>query len=214
MYSIYLFDLDGTITDSEEGITKSVEYALNKWNIEVADRSELRKFIGPPLTYSFMTYYGFSAEDAKKAVDAYREYYSETGIFENRVYDGIEDVFKELIRTGKKIVLATSKPEIFANRILEHFGLSEYFDFTAGAVLDVNGRNKKDEIITYALENISYKDKSEIIMIGDRRHDILGAKVNGIASVGVLYGFGDRAELEEAGADYIIERPEEILNID
>lgn len=210
MFDVYLFDLDGTLTDPREGITNSVAYALKKFGIEVADKRSLYKFIGPPLVDAFAEYYGFSPEDSKKATEFYRETFRVKGIFENEVYDGTKEVLSALKQKGKTVVLATAKPEEFANRILDHFELDRYFDFVAGATFD-SSRNSKDAVIRYALENIEAKDKSKIVMIGDREHDIIGAKTNGIASIGVLYGFGDRNELETAGADYIVKNIDDIL---
>lgn len=208
-YQTYLFDLDGTITDSSAGITNSVMYALKKFGIEEGDRRKLYKFIGPPLTDSFREYYGFSEKKAWEAVAYYREYYQEKGIFENRVYDGFEDMLRTLKSAGKRLIVATSKPEIYAGRIIEHFGLSSYFDYVAGMELD-GGRGTKAEVIWYALKVCGIEDKQTVLMVGDREHDVIGAKETGIDCLGVLYGFGDREELERAGADYIVETPRDI----
>jgi phosphoglycolate phosphatase len=210
MYDIILFDLDGTLTDPGIGITNSVAHALAHWNIEVADRAELYKFIGPPLSDSFMRYYGFSEEDAIHAIAVYREYFSVKGLYENEVYPGIPELLSALKAAGKTVVLATSKPEGFAVEILRHFGLYDYFDIIAGASMD-ESRNKKADVIAYAISQMKNPDLSRMIMIGDREHDILGAKQIGIDSIGVLYGYGDRAEHEKAGATYIAERVEDIL---
>lgn len=210
MYDYFLFDLDGTLTDPGLGITNSVAYALEKYHITVEDRRELYPFIGPPLRHSFSEFYGFDEEKTKEAVAFYREYFSEKGLFENEVYEGIPEVLSQLKQAGKKLLVATSKPEEFTNRILEHFGLAEYFDFVAGATMDET-RNEKADIIAYALEQISDADKSKIVMVGDRKFDILGARENGIDSIGVLYGYGSRAELEEAQATHIVEKPENLL---
>jgi len=210
MYEYCFFDLDGTLTDPGIGITNSVMYALEKYHITVSDRSELYQFIGPPLLDSFQRFYGFSPEQAMEAVNYYREYYRETGIFENRVYDGIPAVLKRLESHGKKIVLATSKPEGFAKQILEHFDLMRYFAFVAGANMDET-RTKKDEVIGYALESCGITDISKVVMIGDREYDILGARKFGMDSIGVLFGYGSRAELKEAGATYLAERESDIL---
>lgn len=210
-YDTFFFDLDGTITDSAPGITNSVIYALKKYGIEENDYEKLCKFIGPPLDVSFQEYYGFSKEQSLEAIEYYREYYKDKGIFENSVYDGFEEVVKQLKEAGKRLIVATSKPEPFARRIIEHFGLSPYFDYVAGMELD-GRRGSKEEVINYALEACGIKDKSKVLMVGDRRHDVIGARAAGIACLGVLYGFGTREELEAAGAAYIIERPEEILN--
>ena len=210
MYDIILFDLDGTLTDPGIGITNSVAHALAHWNIEVKDRAELYKFIGPPLSDSFMRYYGFSEEDAMHAITVYREYFSVKGLYENEVYPGIPELLQSLKKMGKIVVLATSKPEGFAVEILRHFGLYDYFDIIAGASMD-ESRNKKADVIAYAISQMNDPDLSRLIMIGDREHDILGAKQIGIDSIGVLYGYGDRAEHEQAGATYIAEKVEDIL---
>ena len=210
MYDIVLFDLDGTLTDPGLGITNSVAYALKKWNIEVADRTTLYKFIGPPLSDSFKRYYGFSEEDSLKAIEYYREYFRDKGIFENEVYEGVVDLLETLRAQGKKVVLATSKPEGFAKTILEHFQLAKYFDFVAGASMD-ESRNKKGAVIAYALESCGITDKSAVVMVGDREHDVLGAKENDLDSIGVLFGYGSREELEAAGATYIAETVSDIL---
>lgn len=210
-FKTILFDLDGTLTDPGEGITNSVAYALEKYNIKVSDRSELYKFIGPPLMYSFKEFYGFDEENCKKAVSLYREYFRNKGLFENVVYDGIPELLQKLKSNGLQLVVATSKPEEFTIRILKHFDLYKYFDFIAGATMDER-RNDKADIIKYALENIQYTYPSEIIMVGDRKHDIIGAAKNGIDTIAVLYGYGNRQEFVEAGAKYIVSNIEELYN--
>ena len=202
-YQIVLFDLDGTLTDPGVGITNSVAYALKKYGIEVADKTQLYPFIGPPLIDSFEKYYGFSEEEAKHAVTLYREYFREKGIFENEVYDGIAPMLEHLTDNGKTLIVATSKPEIFARQILEHFQLDGCFRYIAGANLD-GTRSKKNEVIEYALEACDVTDRSSAVMIGDRDYDIIGAQKTGLDSVGVLYGYGNRAELERAQATYIV----------
>ena len=212
MYKYVLFDLDGTLTNSELGITKSVQHALKKFGIEVEDRTVLRPFIGPPLGESFQVYYGMSKEESERAIEYYRERFSVKGLYENEVYEGVEKMLQDLKESGKKLILATSKPEKFTMLILEHFDLLKYFDFVAGATMD-GSRGEKADVIRYALEISGIEDKSEAIMVGDRKFDILGAKENGLASIGVLYGFGDRVELTEAGADYIVEKAEDIVKV-
>lgn len=212
MFDYYFFDLDGTLTDPGIGITNSVMFALKKYGIEVEKRSDLYKFIGPPLKNSFMKYYGFSEEEALKAVEYYREYFRPTGMFENTVYPDIEEALKALADNGKKLVVATAKPEVFAVEILKHFDLAKYFTFIAGASLD-SSRPNKDAVIAYALNALEITDKSSVIMIGDRDQDINGAKNNGISSCGVLYGYGSLSELTECGADYIIKNPLELKSI-
>lgn len=209
-YDYLLFDLDGTLTDPAEGITNSVVHALNKWGIEVSDKKELYCFIGPPLSASFKKYFGFSEEDSLKCVEYYREYFRDRGIFENKVYEGIPELLDHLRKEGKTIILATSKPEKFAKQILEHFDLAKYFDFVAGASMD-ESRNKKEDVIRYALEMSHVADTSRALMIGDREQDIVGARLNSLDSLGVLYGYGDREEHTAAGATYIAETVEDIL---
>ena len=210
MYKYLLFDLDGTLTDPGLGITNSVMYALKKFDIHVEDRTELYKFIGPPLRDSFETFYGFSSEKSELAVRYYREYYKEHGLYENEVYDGIPELLIQLKEQGKSLIVATSKPEAFSTTILKHFKLYDYFDFVAGATMDET-RNKKADIIKYAMESCNISEKSSAIMIGDREHDIIGAKENGLDSIGVLFGYGSLDELQKAGATYIAEKPEDIL---
>ena len=210
MYQHILFDLDGTLTNPELGITSSVMYALEKFNIKVEDRKELHPFIGPPLSYSFQTYYGLSEADSELAIKYYRERFSVKGLYENEVYEGVEKLLQQLKESGKTLIIATSKPEEYTLKILEHFHLLKYFDYVAGATMD-GSRGEKADVIRYALEISGIQDKSKAIMIGDRKYDILGAKENGLDSIGVLFGFGDYEELTNAGADYIAENVEDIL---
>lgn len=207
-FDTVLFDLDGTLTDPGEGITNSVAYALRKWGIEPPERQALYCFIGPPLVDSFMKYYGFTPENAQRAVEDYREYFRDRGIFENAVYDGVPALLQGLREAGLRVVLATSKPEEFAVTILEHFGLAQWFDAVAGASMD-GSRSKKGDVIAYALARCG----GRAVMVGDRKHDILGAKENGLPSVGVLYGYGSREELLAAGADKLVETPQQLLRL-
>ncbi len=212
MYNNILFDLDGTLTDPGLGITNSVAYALKKFNITVSDRTELYKFIGPPLQNSFKQFYGFDENETIEAVEYYREYFTNTGIYENKLYDGIEEILKSLKNDCKKIILATSKPETFAIRILELFSIKKYFDFVVGATMD-GTRSEKADIIKYALEKNKIVDLNSTIMVGDRKHDVLGAKTNGIDTIGVLFGYGSKEELVDAGAKYLAKLPGDILKI-
>ena len=203
-YSTILFDLDGTLTDPGLGITNSVRYALGKFGIDVTDRSRLYGFIGPPLRESFARYYGFSEKDAEMAVAYYREYFAPRGLYENTVYGGIESLLAELKQRGSAILLATLKPTVFAEKVLVHFGLDKYMDFVSGSELD-GSFSDKHEVIERAFSTCRTADHTSAVMVGDRAQDILAAKQSGIASVGVLYGYGGRAELTEAGADHIAE---------
>ena len=213
-YQVVLFDLDGTVTDSGPGIMNSVQYALGRFGIENPDRAVLRRFVGPPLNDSFERFYGFSTEEAMKAVQYYREYYSAGGIFENTVYDGMEETLRRLKEAGCRIYLATSKPQVFSEQILDHFGLTPFFDGIVGSFLD-GTRVNKAEVVEEALRQAGITDEnlSSAVMVGDREYDIIGAHKHGIAAIGVLFGYGSREELEKAGADGIAAAPEDILRI-
>lgn len=211
-YKTILFDLDGTITDSAEGIIHSVAYALKKMNLYVPAQSELYSFIGPPLNESFKNQYHLDEQLTNQAVRYYRDYYQDKGMYENRIYEGIPKVLADLKQAGCNLYIATSKPEIYAKQILTHFDLAHYFTEIYGASLD-GVRSKKGDVIHYALNEAKLTKLEETIMIGDRSHDIVGAKENHLASIGVLYGFGNQAELKIAGADYIAITPEEIEKI-
>ncbi len=211
-YKYCLFDLDGTLTDPAIGITNSVMNALDKYGIHVNDRSELFPFIGPPLDQSFMTFFGFSQEDADQAIKYYREYFSVKGLFENEVYDGIPEMLSELKKRGVILAIATSKPYEFTVRILEHFDLMKYFDHIGAATMD--GRiSKKEDVILNLLDQLDVKDKSTILMVGDRHHDIDGAKANGLDSAGVLWGYGSEEELAGAGAEYLLREPSDLWKL-
>lgn len=212
-YTTVLFDLDGTLTDPGEGIVNSVAYALNKYGIEVEDKKSLYKFIGPPLLVSFSTYYGFNEEKSREAIEFYREYYKVKGINECKLFDGIKELLESLKKSGYKIALATSKPELFAHIVLQNYGIDKYFDFIGGATIDEKTRYTKEHVLEYVLSNIEEKDRSKILMIGDRCFDINGAKAYGLDSVGVTFGYGTREELEESGATYIVDTPKEIENL-
>ena len=212
MYNYILFDLDGTITDTGEGIYNGVIYALGKYGITENNKTTLNNFIGPPLVDSFMKYYSFSKEKALQAVEYYREFYKSKGIYQNTLYNGISELIKTLKQQGKKVILATSKPQPFAEIILKQYDLLKYFDCVVGATFD-DSLNYKSDVIRVALENSGVTDKSMAIMIGDRHYDIEGAKENNIDSIGVIYGYGDLEELKNADANYIAENTQDILNI-
>lgn len=211
MYNTVFFDLDGTITDSSAGILNSVEYALKKYGAALPAREKLYFFIGPPLDASFAELLGITLTEAATLVKYYREYYRETGIFENLLYSGIEKLLSDIKKTGRKIVLATSKPEEFAVKILKHFKIDKYFDVIAGATFD-GTRSEKDDVLAYAIEKAGVTDITSCVMVGDRKYDCIGAAHFRMDSIGVLYGFGNRDELTAAGARYIAETPDDIFN--
>lgn len=202
MYDIVLFDLDGTLTDPKEGITKSVQYALGKMGIVEEDLEKLTIFIGPPLAASFKEFYHMNDEEAEQALQYYRERFSKVGLYENAVYNGIKELLEALQKQGKTIFVATSKPTIFSIKILEHFGLIDFFKAVIGSELD-GTRVEKDEVIAFVLSQIHQYDLKKIVMVGDRKFDILGAQKNGIDVIGVSYGYGSYEELTQAKPNYI-----------
>lgn len=212
MYDVILFDLDGTLTDPGEGITNSVAHALKKLGIPVPERRALYKFIGPPLYQSFMDFYGLDRQKALEAVEFYREYYRDRGIWENEVYAGIPELLARLKGAGKRLLVATSKPENFALQILEHFDLRQYFDRVAGSTLD-SSRVEKADVIRYALEQEGIAPGPSVVMVGDREHDVLGARKAGLDCIGVLFGYGDAPELQKAGAARIAATVEELAGL-
>lgn len=215
MISYCLFDLDGTLTDSREGITKSVQYALDKLGIEEPDLQKLECFIGPPLRESFMKYYGMTREEAGLATNIYRERYAPIGIFENAVYEGVPEMLKALRENGIHLAVASSKPEVFVHRVLDHFGLENEFEVIVGCELD-GRRGEKEEVVEEALRQLGILDMPEEdrrfcgAMIGDRCYDMQGARKWNLKAVGVRYGFAEEGELEKAGADYVADTVEEL----
>lgn len=211
MFKYLFFDLDGTLTDSEEGITKSLCYALKFFGIDNPDDKMLRKFIGPSLSYSFKNYCGFDEEKARQATLKYRERFESIGLYENKLYNGIEDMLAKLKSIGKNIVLATSKPYPYAIKILDYFDITKYFTLISGAEFE-GSKLEKEDIIERAIVKLGFvgNRKDAIAMIGDRRYDIHGAKVTGVTSIGVKYGFSEENELEEEGADYIFNKVQDL----
>ena len=228
-----LFDLDGTLTNPKTGITKSVQYALAHFGIE-EEADNLTQFIGPPLIDSFMNFYGFSLEQAREGVTAYREYFAPKGIFENDVYPGVPEMLAALKEKGAILAVASSKPELFVEQILEHFDLAKYFDVVVGSLLNET-RTSKEEVLEEALRQLSVmstdnlrqvdhtkKDndivatmedddkKATIAMVGDRKFDIIGAKAHGLTAVGVSFGFAEPGELEAEEPDFIAETVEQL----
>ena len=206
-----LFDLDGTLTDPAEGITRSVQYALTFFGIRVDDLTTLYHFIGPPLRGTFMEDYGFSPAQAEEAVKKYRERFVPVGIFENKLYDGMTETLGALKEAGKQLFVASAKPERFVRMVTDHFGLTPYFSGITGSYED--GRlSGKTEIIETVLHDFAIEPASAA-MIGDRKYDISGALLNGVEPVGVLYGYGDTAELTGAGAVTLVRSPRELISL-
>ncbi|PGO32408.1 phosphoglycolate phosphatase [Bacillus cereus] len=212
MYKTFLFDLDGTLTDPKEGIINSVLYALEKIGIEEVNISELDSFIGPPIQQSFIDRYNMNEIEVERAVFYFREYLKQGGLLENKVYDGIGALLQELNDAGNRLFVATSKPTVFAKQVIEHFQLTTFFEEIVGSNLD-GTRIKKEEIIAHILETNEELKKEEMVMIGDRKHDVIGANSNGIVSIGVLYGYGSEIELSDAGAIHIVKDVEELQSV-
>ncbi len=193
------FDLDGTLIDPALGITNAIMYALPHFGITVQDRRELYAFIGPPLKEQFKIVFKLTDEQADEMLRLYRVYYSEKGLFENTVYEGIPTMLSTLQQAGFILVLATSKPTVYAERILEHFALKQYFTFVSGCELG-GARVEKADVIRFALEKLDIQNPAQVCMVGDRCFDVDGARACGIETVSVLYGYGTRQELQGAKA--------------
>lgn len=201
-YRIIFFDLDGTLTDPTEGITKSVQYALARLGIDEPDRERLRPFIGPPLHQSLTRLYGFDEEQAWRAIEAYREYFARRGMYENLLFPGVPELLAQLRAVGRILYVVTSKPTHFAAPIVEHFGLTDHFARVIGSELDLSNADKPTLV---RLARALHPDEPDaaFVMIGDREHDIVGAQANGLASIGVTYGAGTAAEIAAAGPTHI-----------
>lgn len=211
MYKYVLFDFDGTVFDTGEGITKSAAYALKKQGIE-ADPAELGFFVGPPLFDSFKNHFGMTDAQAEQAVYDYRERYKPIGLYECSVYDGIAELLKTLGGMGCRLAIATSKPLFMAETLLKRGGLYELFDVCCGAEEAVHTKSKA-ETVAEAMMKLGAENRSEVIMVGDTKFDIIGAHENGIAAIGVSYGYGSVEELKTANADHIVDAPAEIAEI-
>lgn len=205
------FDLDGTLTDPGLGITNSILYALEQMGRPIPPRERLYPWIGPPLQESFQAYAEMTEEEARQAVSWFRVYFDRQGKFENVVYPGIPKLLATLQWQGIRLAVATSKPEQFALEILAHFDLAPYFTGVFGSAMDGN-RRRKGEVLAYALESLRIRPE-EALMVGDREHDVQGARENGMTCVGILYGYGYRVELESAGSFHLAETVEELEEV-
>ena len=209
-YDYYIFDFDGTLVDSSEGIYNSIIYALKEFGIEENDREKLRYFIGPPLFHSFKHIYGVNDEESNWLVAKYRERYKVKGCAESLVYDDVPEMLKALKERGKKIAIASSKPKQFVDEISKHLGIFEYYDFVSAETFDKTHSSKED-LINTVLEHFENPPKEKCLMIGDRFYDIDGAKATELDSAGALYGLGEIQELTTAGATYLLNTPFDLL---
>lgn len=214
MTKYILFDLDGTLTDPKLGITSCVQLALSHFGIQVDNLDELEPFIGPPLKDSFMHFYGLSEEQAVEAIKVYRSRFSKLGLYENDMYVGIDHLLSKLREKGYRLSVASSKPTVYVERILEHFNIKQYFHYVVGSHLD-GSRTDKNEIIeeAFRLLGVTTECKQQAIMVGDRKFDVEGAKSHGIPCIAVSYGYGSREELEAAEADYIVDSVQELESL-
>ena len=212
MYKYVFFDLDGTLIDPKEGITKSVAYALEKFGIYESNLDNLTPFIGPPLKDSFMEFYHLNSDDAEKAIIYYRERFKGIGLTECHLYDNVEKMLSSLKKMGLKLVIATSKPEEFTIKILKNLDIFKYFDFVSGATFD-GKRGEKAGVINYAIKMLNIIELKSVLMVGDRKFDILGAHSNNIDSCGVTFGYATCGELEEAKPNYLISDMLELIEI-
>ena len=211
-YDIIAFDLDGTLSNPERGLVEAYIYGFKRMGItDYGSRDSLRRYIGPPVYDEWRRDFSLSEEEGKRLLEYFREYYNIYGWWDNRLYDGIVELLSELRAAGKTLILATSKPEHVANRVVRYFGIDKYFDFIGASVDRV--RDKKWQVINYALDTVGCTDKSRVLMVGDRKYDAEGAKLCGIDSMGVLWGHGSYEELSLAGFEYIVKKPDEVRDM-
>lgn len=209
--NVILFDLDGTLTDSMEGVIRSAQYMQEKLGMPVWSFDDLQFMVGPPLIETFTKEFGMELKAAENGIEVFRERYATIGLFENQVFPGIVELLKALQKKGKRMAVATSKKEDLAVQILEHFGIAQYFSVIGGDMREL-GRDTKAKVIDYVLETLQ-ATKDDVIMVGDRKFDIVGAHAIGIPCIAVEWGYGDRAEFEAHGADYIAATTEEVANL-
>ncbi|MGN1194189.1 MAG: HAD hydrolase-like protein [Acutalibacteraceae bacterium] len=212
-YDYVIFDFDGTVTDTGEGILKSLQYAFKEMGDPVPDLSDLKKFIGPPIHYSFVTFYGVKEEDVGKYIEKYRERYRKIGIYECCLYDGMLDTLNKLKENGVKIGIASSKPISLIYDVMNYLKITELFDAVVGTLFDDSNHSGKKDLVLQSMAELGATDKSRVLMVGDRYFDIDGANGAGVDSCGVLFGYGNEQEFKEHGATYIVETAKEIVKL-
>lgn len=206
----FFFDFDGTLMNTSEGVFKAFDTVVEHYGIEIQDKSVYNTMIGPPLYESFTRVFHFKKEDIPAAIEVYRSYYTPKGIWECHLYDGVVPLIEKLRKAGKKIFVATSKPELYAKQLLQRHNIDHLFDFVGGCDMEETRANKLD-VINYVLDSNNLRDKLDsCLMIGDTHYDINGAKAAGLKSMGILWGFGNRETLDGAGADFICETPADV----
>ena len=212
-YDYVIFDFDGTVADTGEGILKSLQYSFEQMGHEVPDLSDLKKFIGPPIHYSYVNFYGIDESEVEQYIKKYRERYRKIGVYECFVYDSMVETLKTLRENGVKLGIASSKPIKLVYDVMEYLRLTEYFDAVVGTQFDDSNHPGKTDLVLQSMEKLGDKDKKRTLMVGDRFFDIDGAAGAGVDSVGVTYGYGSREEFMEHNATYIVDSPKDILNI-
>lgn len=212
-YSYVLFDFDGTVTDTGEGILKSLQYSFEKMGRTSPPLDDLKKFIGPPIHYSYTHFYGVSEQEVDEYIKKYRERYREKGIYECFVYDGMKETIETLRKEGVKIAIASSKPISLIYDVMEYLKITELFDAVSGVKIDNSNHSGKAFLLEDAMAQLRVKDKSKVLMVGDRKFDIDGASDVGVDSCGVLFGYGSKEEFLKHNATYIVEKPQDILSI-
>lgn len=212
-YDYVIFDFDGTVTDTGEGILKSLQYSFEQMGDPVPDLSDLKKFIGPPIHYSFVTFYGVKEEDVGKYIEKYRERYRKIGIYECCLYDGMLETLKTLKKNGVKIGIASSKPVSLIYDVMNYLKITELFDAVVGTQFDDSNHSGKKDLVLQSMSELDATDKSRVLMVGDRYFDIDGAKGAGVDSCGVLFGYGNEQEFKEHGATYIVRTAQEIVKL-
>ncbi len=212
-FNYVIFDFDGTVADTGEGILKSLQYSFTAMGDPEPDLRDLTKFIGPPVYYSYTTFYGISEDKVDLYVKKYRERYSEKGIYESKVYDGLKDLLYNLKQNGIKVGIASSKPERLIYAVADYLEITSLFDVIVGVKSDNSKHSTKAGLITQAIRDMGATDKDKVLMVGDRMFDIDGAHEAGIKCCGALWGFGSEAEFKEHNAEYIVKHPSEILKI-
>lgn len=212
-YDYVIFDFDGTVTDTGEGILKSLQYSFEAHGKPVPDLSDLKKFIGPPIHYSYVTFYDIPEEEVGSYIQKYRERYREKGIYECYIYDGMKETIEKLRENKVKIGIASSKPVKLIYDVMNHLGITDLFDAVTGTLFDDSNHSGKTDLVLEAIEKLGADDKEKVLMVGDRYFDIDGAAGAGVDSCGVLFGYGNRKEFEEHNATYIVEKAEDIINI-